>query len=50
MIECRKRLDWDKWKAAIEEELRSLHKREVFGPAAPTPPNVIPVGYKWVFL
>jgi hypothetical protein len=30
--------------------LRSLCKREVFGPAVPTPPNVIPVGCKWVFL
>jgi hypothetical protein len=50
MIECRKRLDWDKWKAAIEAELRSLCKREVFGPAVPTSPNVIPVGCKWVFL
>jgi hypothetical protein len=25
-------------------------KREVFGHAVPTPPNVIPVGCKWVFL
>jgi hypothetical protein len=50
MVECQKRSDWDKWKAAIEAELRSLCKREVFGPAVPTPPNVIPVGCKWVFL
>ena len=50
MIECRKRSDWDKWKAAIEAELRSLCQREVFGPAVPTPPKVIPVGCKWVFL
>ena len=50
MIECRKRSDWDKWKAAIEAELRSLYQREVFGPAVPTPPKVIPIGYKWVFL
>jgi hypothetical protein len=50
MIECRKRSDWDKWKAAIEAELRSLCKREVFGLAVPTPPIVIPVGCKWVFL
>jgi hypothetical protein len=49
MIQCRKHSDWDKWKAAIEAELRSLCKREVFGPAVPTPPNVIPVGCKWVF-
>ena len=44
MIECRKRSDWDKWKAASEAELRSLYKREVFGPAVPTPPKVIHVG------
>jgi hypothetical protein len=50
MIECRKRSEWDKWKAAIEAELHSLCKREVFGPTVPTPPNVIPVGCKWVFL
>jgi hypothetical protein len=50
LIECRKRLDWDKWKAAIEAELRSLCQREVFGLAVPTPPKVILVGCKWVFL
>jgi hypothetical protein len=43
MIECRKRSDWDKRKATIKAELRSLCKREVFGPAVPTPPDVIPV-------
>jgi hypothetical protein len=31
MIECRKRSDWDKWKATIEAELRSLCHREVLG-------------------
>ena len=50
LIEYRKRSDWDKQKAAIEAELRSLCQREVFGPAVPTPPKVIPVGCKWVFL
>jgi hypothetical protein len=50
MIECRKRSNWDKWKAAVEAELRLLCKREVFGHAVPTPPKVIPVGCKWVFL
>jgi hypothetical protein len=50
MIECRKCLDWDKWKASIEAELCSLCQREVFRPAVPTPPKVIPVGCKWVFL
>ena len=37
MAECRKRSDWVKWKEAIETELRSLKKRQVFGPVAPTP-------------
>jgi len=50
MIECRKRSDWDKWKAAIEAELRSLCQRKVFWPAVPTPPKVIPIGCKWIFL
>jgi hypothetical protein len=50
LIECRKHSDWDKWKAANEAELCSLCKREVFGPAVPTPSNAIPVGCKWVFL
>jgi hypothetical protein len=34
MIECQKRSDWNKWKAAIKA----------------TPPKVILVGCKWVFL
>ena len=44
------RSDWVKWKKAIEMELRSLKKRQVFGPVARTPPNVPPLGYKWVFV
>ena len=50
MAECQKRSDWVKWKEAIEMELRSLKKRQVFGPVAHTPPNVSLVGYKWVFV
>ena len=30
--ECRLRHDWLKWKEAIQAELTSLAKREVFGP------------------
>jgi hypothetical protein len=30
--------------------LFSLSKRQVFGPVARTPPNVTPVGFKWVFV
>jgi hypothetical protein len=38
MAECRKRSNWFKWKEAIETELRSLSKRQVFGPVARTSP------------
>ena len=34
----------------IQAELASLVKRDIFGPVARTPENVIPVGYKWVFV
>ncbi|BBG97055.1 transposable element gene, partial [Prunus dulcis] len=47
--ECTQRQDWPKWKDAIQAELNSLEKRSVFGHIVPTPPNVNPVGYKWVF-
>ena len=48
--ECRLRHDWDKWKVAIQAELDSLKKRNVFGPIVCTPVGVKPVGYKWVFV
>ncbi|RVW14192.1 Copia protein [Vitis vinifera] len=48
--ECRHRNDWPKWKEAIQVELNSLTKREVFGPVVQTPEDVKPVGYKWVFV
>ena len=35
---------------AIQAELNSLTKREVFGPVVQTPEDVKPVGYKWVFV
>ena len=44
--ECRQRNDWPKWKEAIQVELTSLEKREVFGSIARTPEDVKPVGYK----
>jgi hypothetical protein len=49
MVECKQRSDWIKWKEAIELELDSLRKREVFSNAIPTPPRIHPVGFKWVF-
>jgi hypothetical protein len=48
--ECRHRNDWPMWKEAIQVELNSLAKREVFGPVVQTPEGVSPVGYKWVFV
>jgi Reverse transcriptase (RNA-dependent DNA polymerase)/GAG-pre-integrase domain/Integrase core domain len=48
--ECRQRKDWPKWREAIQAELKSLEKREVFGPVVQTPKGVKPVGYKWVFV
>jgi len=50
MAECRERLDCVQWKEAVETELRSLNKRQVFWPVAHTPPKVFSVGYKWVFV
>jgi hypothetical protein len=37
MVECKRRLDWNKWKKAIEVELSSLKKRKVFTDMIPTP-------------
>ena len=48
--ECRQRIDWPKWKDAIQSELDSLNKREVFGPITQTPDGTKPVSYKWVFV
>jgi len=50
MVECKKCLDWNKWKDAIEIEIASLSKREVFLVVLPTPHDIHPVGYKWVFV
>ena len=50
MTECKKRSDWDKWKIAIETEIASLYKRKVFSAVLSTPPGILPVGYKWVFV
>ncbi|KAK4394353.1 Copia protein [Sesamum angolense] len=50
MEECQHRNDWKSWKKAIQDEIDSLNKREVFGPIILTPKGVKPVGYKWVFV
>ena len=50
VVGCRSKHDWSKLKEAIQVELDSLEKRKVFGHVVPTPNNVKPVGYKWVFV
>ena len=48
--ECQNRNDWPKWKEAMQAELNSLMKRDVFGLVVQTPKGVKLVGYKWVFV
>jgi len=50
MSECKKHSDWNQWKEAIEAEIASLYKKEVFSEVMPTPHGIFPVGYKWVFV
>ena len=50
IVECERCSDWPQWKDAIQAELASLNKRKVFTEAIRTPPNVFPVGFKWVFI
>ena len=50
MAECKKRSDWDKWKEAIDVELASLAKREVFSLVITTPPKTFLVLFKCVFI
>jgi hypothetical protein len=50
MAECKRRLNWNKWKEAIEAELNSLKKRKVFIDMIPTPPRIFPIRLKWVFI
>ena len=50
MNEYRRRNDWLKLKEAIQTELKSLAKREVFGPVVQTPKDIKPVGYRWIFV
>ncbi|KAG7583422.1 hypothetical protein ISN44_As08g029370 [Arabidopsis suecica] len=43
VYECQKRHDWIKWKDAIQVELDSLNKRNVFGPIVLTPEDATPL-------
>ncbi|GJV23042.1 disease resistance CC-NBS-LRR class family protein [Tanacetum coccineum] len=40
----------DKWKDAMQAELNSLNKRNVFGPIVTTHRDVKHVGYRWIFV
>jgi hypothetical protein len=46
MEECKRHLDWNMWKEAIETELNSLKKRKVFTDVIPTLPRIFPVEFK----
>ena len=50
MEEYRHRNDLPKWKEAMQAELNSLMRREVFRPVVQKPKGVKPIGYKWVFV
>ena len=49
MNKCRRQNDWLKWKKAIQTELKSLAKREVFGPIVQTPKDIKLVGYQSLY-
>ena len=46
IAECQRRVDWPKWKEAIQVELDSLAKRQVFGLVVVCPTNMKSVGHK----
>jgi hypothetical protein len=46
MAKYKRRLDSNQWKDAIQAEISSLSKREVFSQVIPTPPKVFHVGFK----
>jgi hypothetical protein len=50
MAECKKRSDWNKWKEAVEGELNSLKKKNVFTEVIPIPHRTFPIRFKWVFI
>jgi hypothetical protein len=50
MAKCKGRLDWNKWKEAIDADINLLNKRKVFTNMIPTPHRIFLVGFKWVFI
>jgi len=47
--EARKRPDWPKWEAAMQEELDSLKRHGTYRCVKELPPGRKAVGFKWVF-
>jgi hypothetical protein len=50
VADCKQRSDWIKWKEAIEVELDSLRKRDLFSKVIPTPSRTYFVVFKWGFI
>lgn len=48
--ESKQRHDWSQGTEAIQVELTSLAKQEIFRLVVQTPKDVKPVGYKWIFV
>jgi hypothetical protein len=46
--EAQSRIDWPKWERAINDELESLAKRDVFGKVEELPTGQRMVGHRWV--
>jgi hypothetical protein len=50
VIECQRRNDWAKWNEAIQVELNSFNKRNIFRAIILTLGVVKPLGYRWIFI
>jgi hypothetical protein len=50
MAQCKKHLDWNKWKEVIKAELNSLKKGKVFIDVIYMTPRIFSIGFKWVFV
>ena len=48
--ECRCRCDWLEWQKAIQSELDSLAKREIFGSVVQNPDGVKTFDRKWILV
>ena len=50
ITEAQESPDWSEWEKAINSELDSLIKRQVFGPIVPAPPDTHLTDYRWTFV